>query len=403
MDNVHKYILNNWKTTIRDPSFNNKSYLPNKYMTPCGDDIFQNFYYWDTYFINLGLIADNDFTMVRNNLNIMKYFVNKLGFIPNADHLTYGSQPPLFTRAIFDLYNATKDINDIKNYINEAIKEMQFWREKRNTSIGLNQYKCGFPKQFCIDNFSYFDDRVGGFNQIELANGKEEIIKNCYAIAESGWDINSRFMSNGHRFAALNYAHLDLNSILYDAEIKISQMLEIINKKELSKKYQDFANQRKQLMNKYFLTDDGIFLDYDFINKKHSRLVTAASLYPYAFGISSDKKGCLEAFSLLKQECGVSSSIKCESAIYQWDYPNMWPPIVYLIYIALNNVGANKEANLVKNQYLEIVDKNFQKTGKLWEKYDSVNGEVSINNEYQTPTMLGWTAGVYEYFYKGND
>ena len=34
----------------------------------------------------------------------------------------------------------------------------------------------------------------------------------------------------------------------------------------------------------------------------------------------------------------------------------------------------------------------------FWEKYDASNGEVSVTNEYQTPTMMGWTAGVYEYF-----
>ncbi len=400
MDNTHKFILNHWEETIRDPSFNNKTYLPNKYMTPCGDDTFQNFYYWDTYFINVGLIADNDITMARNHLNIMKYFINKIGFVPNADHLVYGSQPPLFTRAIFDLYSATKDINDIKNYINEAIKEMSFWRENRNTKIGLNQYKCGFPKQLCIDNHSYFNDRVGGFNQIELSLGKQEMTENCYAIAESGWDMNSRYLSNGNRFAALNFANVDLNSILFDAEMKISQMLDIINEKELSVKYLHFANERKKLMDKYMLTSDGLYLDYDFINDKHSHLLTVASLYPYAFGISNDKENCLKIFSLLKQKHGISSSVKMENAIYQWDYPNMWPPVVYFSYLALKNVKLEEEANWLKKEYLNVVDSVYKKTGSLWEKYDSITGEVAYNDEYHTPTMLGWTAGIYEYFYK---
>ena len=100
---VRDFIRENNPKTIRDPNFNGKN-LPNAYMTPCSDDTFQNFYYWDTYFINVGLLANNDIEMARNNLKIMEYFASKHGFIPNADHLLYGSQPPLFTRGVYDLY-----------------------------------------------------------------------------------------------------------------------------------------------------------------------------------------------------------------------------------------------------------------------------------------------------------
>ena len=37
----------------------------------------------------------------------------------------------------------------------------------------------------------------------------------------------------------------------------------------------------------------------------------------------------------------------------------------------------------------------FEKTGKLWEKYNAESGELDFNSEYGTPEMLGWTAGVY--------
>jgi neutral trehalase len=31
----------------------------------------------------------------------------------------------------------------------------------------------------------------------------------------------------------------------------------------------------------------------------------------------------------------------------------------------------------------------------LWEKYDTLTGAVSVAKEYESPEMLGWTAGVY--------
>ena len=41
----------------------------------------------------------------------------------------------------------------------------------------------------------------------------------------------------------------------------------------------------------------------------------------------------------------------------------------------------------------------FIKSGRLWEKYDGVKGGAATVNEYDVPEMLGWTAGVFEYFF----
>lgn len=397
---THEFILKNWITSVRDPNFNNKKYLPNKYMTPSADGVFQNFYYWDTYFINVGLLADGDIEMARNNLNIMDYFVREQGFIPNADHLLYGSQPPLFTRGIFDLYSKTKDINDIKKYIESAIKELQFWYKKRESEIpGLSQYKCGFPEDFCINNWKYFCDRVGGYNEVELSMPKVEMTQNTYAIAESGWDMNSRFLSKGNRFNILKFVGVDLNSILCDAETKISIMLEIIGDKNRSNIFKTKAKQRQKLIDKYMLNKDNVYFDYNFVDKEHSSLLSAASLYPYALGVSKNKEGCLCVFNKLKEKHGISSSEKKEGACFQWDYPNMWPPIVYFAFNALINTGSFEEAKWLRKEYMHTVEKVYKETGRLWEKYNPITVKTSYNKEYDTPTMLGWTAGIYEYFY----
>jgi alpha,alpha-trehalase len=178
------FILENFPKTIRDPKFNGKE-LPNSYITPCAEGVFQNFYYWDTYFINVGLIALSDLKMVRNNLNIMKHFVNKCGFIPNADHLLKGSQPPLFTRGVYDLYKASNDINDIISYAYSCLKELEFWENNRQTSIGLNQHKCSWSSEDCLCNYDYFVNRVDGLSESEKEIDKVEIMNDFYAIAES--------------------------------------------------------------------------------------------------------------------------------------------------------------------------------------------------------------------------
>ena len=44
--------------------------------------------------------------------------------------------------------------------------------------------------------------------------------------------------------------------------------------------------------------------------------------------------------------------------------------------------------------------KTFEKTLKLWEKYDAETGEKATVNEYTETEMLGWTAGVYNDIYE---
>jgi len=406
--NVHNYILKNWDASIRDPKNKEDSKLsnvklPNKYTTPCIDDEFKNFYYWDTYFTNLGLLEDGRIDDARNNLKIMKFFVNIYGFVPNADHLIFGSQPPFFTRGVYDLYQKTKDLKDIELFINELISELDFWEFDRMTRCGLNQYKCGFNDTHCYLAYDYFANRVNGLTDSEKKIERIEMTKNFYAIAESGWDINLRYKTPSNRFASLDFANVDLNSILYDAEMKLSEMLSLVGRDKDAKVFETKALKRKQLMLKLMTNKDGILLDYNFKQNNLSKTISAASLYPFAFGVSNNSKACLDLFNQLDNKYGISAAISHGNDNYmQWDYPHMWPTNAYIAYLALKNTNNIKEAEIIKNQYMSTVEKCFEKTNKLWEKYNSLTGEVSSTCEYKTPSMMGWTAGIYEYFFNNN-
>lgn len=66
--------------------------------------------------------------------------------------------------------------------------------------------------------------------------------------------------------------------------------------------------------------------------------------------------------------------------------------------MGLKRIGLFDDAKRVAEKYVLTVEKVFEKTGRLWEKYDAVTGEVAVTCEYETPPMMGWTAGVYRYF-----
>ena len=70
----------------------------------------------------------------------------------------------------------------------------------------------------------------------------------------------------------------------------------------------------------------------------------------------------------------------------------------YIVVKALENYRYTEHSERIANKYISLVENQFEKTGRLWEKYDAVTGGIGESAEYETPEMMGWTAGVYVYF-----
>lgn len=400
LDRVNEYILSSRKKTINKP--NDK--VPYPFNAP-STVFYTDFFYWDLYFINKGLLFSKMDKQVENNLRNMMHFVNTLGYVPNSTskYLIDRTQPPVFPLAVYDLYRYRKDKKVIETFIDAIIKEHDFFQNRRMTEIGLNAFLCDDATNDYDKIMAHYvglHDRVN-----EESDDKEKqykIGRNIIAIAESGLDFNARFKTKDCNIAAEEFAQIDLNSWLYADEIVISKMLLAINRKEESERFLQLANKRKELMDKYFLDKKtGLYKDYHLKTGKHSEIITAANIYPYALGISKDKEGCLKIFKDLELEYGVSTAKYRgkDDFYYQWDYPVMWGETTYLTYVALKNVGADLEASRVREKYLNVIRKQFELTGKLWEKYDARDGSI-MNIEYDAPPFFGWTASTYQLFYQ---
>ena len=123
-----------------------------------------------------------------------------------------------------------------------------------------------------------------------------------------------------------------------------------------------------------FPTSDGIYLDYNMETGKHSEILSAVSLYPYAFGVSNDKDGALKVLKHLELPFGLSACEKRDDNVfYQWDYPCMWPAATCLAYIGLKNIGLDVDAKRIAEKYVNTVRNIFDETGRLWEKYDAID------------------------------
>lgn len=395
---VRKYILDNWTKTFHNPSeMRGEFTVPKPYVSPSIGGIYTDLYYWDVYFTNLGLMEDGFDEQVENNLDNMAYFIDTLGFMPNANTLSDRSQPPLFCSAVYDYYVHKGDKAIIEQYMPYILKEYEFWETQRKTPFGLNNFSTNADMDLKFINYG-LAERVMETREEKI--DKILLAEDLMAIAESGLDFNMRFRTKRSKVDAKCFLHLDLNCFLYEMEKTTAKMLSVIGKAEESAKFEKNADKRKALIEKYFYDkSQGIYLDYNFVDGKFSEIVSAISAYPYAYGISDVKEGLKKVIKPLEFEHGITvAPYRGEDIYFQWDYPCMWPATTCIIYMALKRLGLKTDAERIAKKYMTTIDDNFIKTGRLWEKYDATTGGIGQSFEYDTPEMMGWTAGVYVYF-----
>lgn len=101
--------------------------LPKPYIVPGGR--FNEFFYWDSYFIMLGLQVSGRVEMMENIIENCSYLIQTVGFVPNASrtHFLSRSQPPYFSLMLDLLFETTKDENIYIKYYNTLEKEYAFW------------------------------------------------------------------------------------------------------------------------------------------------------------------------------------------------------------------------------------------------------------------------------------
>ena len=401
--NVKSYIKTPWKDTVRGPDdvIHGNIRIPYSFTVPCAKVLFTDFYYWDTYFTNLGLLRSGLVGQAQSNLDVMAFFVDLLGYVPNANHLTDRSQPPLYARAVFDFYKATGDKAILAKHVDRLMREHGFFADRRTHAVGLASYSTEMSEGELLEGAGILS-RVGE----PLPETREDavsLLRNLYSIAESGWDFNPRFDTPEGRFRTNEFYHLDLNCLLLDGERKIAYMLRELGREDDAREYDAFADRRNRLITEYLFDESrGIYLDFNFRRKTFPTIISAASFYPFFSGVSNaseDRRaGAAKLLECLELPFGLSACTERPGDSYlQWDYPAMWPSNVYFAVEGLEASGLAADAERIARKDVAAVTDCFGKTCSLWEKYDASTGGVSVTDEYETPQMLGWTAGVYLY------
>ena len=137
----------------------------------------------------------------------------------------------------------------------------------------------------------------------------------------------------------------------------------------------------------------GFYYDYNFVKEKQSKALTVAGIYPMTVGIatkSQAKKIVKVIRAKLLKKYGIVQGEKFLDG-KQWDYPNGWAFMQLRVIEGLMAYRYDKLAHRVIKSWIGINMKLFEESGKLWEKYDVVNGRVGLADRYPTQHGFAWT------------
>ena len=400
---IESFILNNWQNTVKPARGGSDTHLaiPYPYSVPCVDDTFTEMFYWDTYFTNVGLILSDMTAQAKNNVDNMVHFLNTYGMIPNASvkrSLTR-SQPPFFALMAREVFDATGDTAWLENRIYPAlVKEYGFWQTKRLAPNGLNFYSSNVTDEGLLTEYGdTFAKRFG----VQPSDDRETTLergRSILALFECGWDCSSRFGYEAHHINPVC-----LCSLLYMMERNGAYFADVLGKTEEAAQWRSRAEARREKMNALLWNEDrGVFCDRNYVSGKQADIVSAATFYPLFANLATEAQAekIARALPLLETEYGIAASEERADLLHlQWDYPHGWACLHYIAVRGLLNYGMTEDALRIADKYVRTVARCFAETGNLWEKYNLVTGKVSSTTEAQshTPTMMGWSAGVFLY------
>lgn len=381
--------------------------LPKPYIVPGGR--FNEFFYWDSYFIMLGLQASGRIEMMENIVENCSYLIQNVGFVPNASrtHFLSRSQPPYFSLMLDLVFETTHDEKIYTRYYDTLEKEYAFWmsgEERVDNSSSLK--RVAKTKNGDLLNRYYDEDNTPRPESYlidieDSENTGEEFYRNIRSACESGWDFSSRWFADGEHIQTietLNIAEVDLNSLLWHLEKTLAKSSALLNLAEKENYFTQRAAVRRQMIDTYFWDEKTEFYK-DYHLKKHTTTPSEhiAALYPLFLGLADQKQAQSVAKNIAEKflyQGGLVTTTKKTGQ--QWDLPNAWAPYQWLGFKAMKNYGFDELAEEIKNNWCNNVERVYSNTGKLMEKYNALDTEtIAGGGEYPNQDGFGWTNGVY--------
>lgn len=450
---------------------------------------FREPYYWDSFWVIEGLLrTQGSFTQIAENIieNFLD-LVEQIGFVPNGARRYYEnrSQPPLLAQMVRVYVEYTQNYTLLERALPVLEQEYDFWVKNRTVTLerarrnySLNHYAVSNtqprPESYYEDyttanNATYFNEE---FNATSALNNtqKATLYANLASGAESGWDYSGRWLANPADAVSQTYFPLrslntieiipvDLNSILYHNEITIAEFHHHQGNYSAAREWARRAATRSEAMTTLLWSAEHYsYFDYNLTSSSQNIYTLAdntstplssagappgqqiwfhaAQFYPFWTGaapdnIKNDPKAMRRVFARIEEaltaQDGAISATNLETG-QQWDEPNVWPPLQYIIMKGLlgtplevseeddeqsteDYVWTQDLALRLAQRYLDSLYctwrvtggategqsqlPNSQGNGTIFEKYsDEATNAAGGGGEYTVVEGFGWSNGV---------
>jgi alpha,alpha-trehalase len=405
-----------WDVLRRDPDATASPWssllpLPAPYIVPGGR--FDEIYYWDSYFIMLGLEQSGRHDLVVDELRNFATLINRYGHIPNGNRTYYlsRSQPPFFAQMV-QLVAQKDGEKTWLQYLPELQQEYAYWMEGGGRLAAGHAYRhlVRLPDGTLLNR--YWDERAAPRDEsyredVETAQqtpqrNAGDLWRNLRAGGETGWDFSSRWFADGKTLGTIDVTSLvpvDLNSLLYQLERALAHAYRLQGDVTRAENLEQRANARADAIRRV-LWDPTLqaFSDYDFDHHQLTHRLTAATVYPLYAGVASRQQAQDVAHALqrgLLRPGGLATTLTRSGQ--QWDEPNGWAPLQYIAVTGLRRYSEAALAQTIAARWIRTNVAYYQHTGKLVEKYDvdATRTETSAGGgEYPLQDGFGWTNGV---------
>ena len=392
--------------------------LPYEYIVPGGR--FSEQFYWDTYFVMLGLAADEEWKLIGGMMKNYAYMIRKFGFIPTANRTYFlsRSQPPFFSHMVKLLAKRRGRARTYAEHLPSMLAEYRFWMKGRR-SLRETVDSSAYARVVKMPNGTimnrYFDNKMTPRPESRLEDlqtaeesdsmNKDKIFLDLRAGAESGWDFSSRWFRTPNDIQSIHTTDVvavDLNCLLYHLEVTVAESYDLIKQPMLARRFRKAAEHRAHNIRKYFWDEDAqFFCDYDFRAARSTGRLTLAGVFPLYAKIATSDQAAYVAKRIEQeflQAGGLLTTL--ENNGQQWDAPNGWAPLHWVAIHGLRAYGYHTLAEKIRRRWLKTCDKVFKTERKMIEKYDVVTpGNLGGGGEYPLQDGFGWTNGVYAALY----
>jgi len=396
-------------------------YLPRPYVVPGGR--FNEMYGWDSYFIQVGLLRDDQLGDASDLVENFLYEIEHYGTILNANRTYFlsRSQPPFLTRMILAVYEKTRDNAWLRGTLPAIERYYRFWTTEPHTvpDAGLSRYfdrgEGPAPEVMADEKDeqgrTHYDRAREYYRTHDVTDYDESLYydsrrdrltdlfyKGDRSMRESGFDPSNRF--GALNVDVIHYAPVCLNTLLYVMEDDTGRIMETLGDTSAAAMWRSRAASRRDLINTLMWDEEaGLYYDYNFRTRQRRRYDFATTFFPLWAGIASPAQAARLRENLSRFEAPGGLLTSTEVTGNQWDAPFGWAPLQMIAVDGLRRYGFHEDANRIAAKFVSLVAKEFDEHGTIVEKYDVRRRESDVAADIKfgysaNQVGFGWTNGA---------